>query len=249
LPKSLMDKVSKNKILRCSSTNGKRRCLACGTDQMKSGRRYCSKDCRHQINWVLSLSKGLLKTFNARYAAFSFTTDHVILDILPAWSNGVSRFISRRAPRTKPAVDLKHLILESGEEWYGLIENKNSRSSASLSILTERRISEVDPISIKPSRKKSLRLSKLERAYLKILDLDRAELASGRELDKIRAAYKKMAKVYHPDMGGEEEKFKQLNEAHKRMVLWAENPQYVSRKALPDCWSYDGSTNRWSPPL
>jgi hypothetical protein len=58
-----------------------------------------------------------------------------------------------------------------------------------------------------------------------------------------------MAKVYHPDMGGDEEKFKQLNAAHKQMLAWAENPLFISRKALHDCWSYDASTNRWSPPL
>ena len=29
----------------------------------------------------------------------------------------------------------------------------------------------------------------------------------------------------------------------------AENPQFTSRKALVDCWSYDGYTNRWAPPL
>ena len=97
--------------------------------------------------------------------------------------------------------------------------------------------------------KAHLRLSKIEKNCLKILQLDRKDLASDGHIKKIKSAYKKMAKLYHPDIGGDEERFKQLNEAHKQMILWAENPQYASRKALPDCWSYDGSTNRWSPPL
>jgi DnaJ-class molecular chaperone len=66
---------------------------------------------------------------------------------------------------------------------------------------------------------------------------------------KIKSAYKRLAKVHHPDVGGDAEKFKKLNEAHQKMLGWAENPQYTAKRALVDCWSYDGTTNRWSPPL
>ncbi|MBW1772924.1 MAG: DnaJ domain-containing protein, partial [Deltaproteobacteria bacterium] len=66
---------------------------------------------------------------------------------------------------------------------------------------------------------------------------------------KIKSSYKKLAKIYHPDVGGDEEKFKRLNDAHEQMLLWAEQPQFTARKALVDCWSYDGYTGKWSPPL
>ena len=46
---------------------------------------------------------------------------------------------------------------------------------------------------------------------------------------------------------GDEDQFKKLNDAHEQMLLWAEKPQYTTRKALQDCWSYDGFTSRWSP--
>ena len=108
--------ILNNKLVRHSTPVRRIRCLSCGTDQIKRGRRYCSKECRRQINWVLSLSKGLLKSFNARYAAFSFTDDHVILDVLPVWSKGISRFALERANNIKPAEGLKNLILESGRE-------------------------------------------------------------------------------------------------------------------------------------
>jgi hypothetical protein len=58
-----------------------------------------------------------------------------------------------------------------------------------------------------------------------------------------------MAKIHHPDVGGDEEAFKQLQNAHEQMLHWAENPQYTFRKALEGCWFYDGYTGRWSPPL
>jgi len=225
------------------------KCLSCGTENIKRGRRYCSKECRQQILWVLSLSKGLLRTFNARYAAFSFTEEHVILDVLPVWTKGISRFIYKRTNGRKPAEDLKHLILESGEQWYELVGNKNSKSYASLMLLLKNHREEIDPTTIMPNEKTSLRLSQKHKSYLKILDLDKEDLAADDPHHRIRSAYKKMAKIYHPDKGGDAEKFKILNEAHQQMLIWAENPQYTCRRALEGCWSYDGATNKWSPPL
>ena len=226
-----------------------RKCLACGTDQVKAGRRYCSSDCRQQMLWVLSLSKGLLKVFNSRYAAFSFTENHVILDVLPVWAKEISRFTNRRTSGNKPAEDLKNLILQSGSEWYGIVDNNNSKSYASLCLLNKNHYKRMAPDAIKPDRRLRPRFSKYERQSMKLLQLKMEELISDGNVSKIKASYKKLAKIYHPDVGGDTEKFKRLNEAHRQMLLWAENPQFTSRKALVDCWSYDGSTNRWSPPL
>jgi hypothetical protein len=238
-----------NRVIQYPTRTKTLRCLSCGTDRIKPGRRYCSKECRQQINWVLSLSKGLLRVFSTRYAAFSFTHEHVVLDVLPAWSKGISRFVCRRTPRKKPADDLKTLILQYGEEWHRLVNNKTSKSFASLHLLEKNHKHDIDPDSIKPLKEYRLRLSSIEKKCLKILQLDRKDLSSDGHISKIKSAYKKMAKVYHPDIGGDEERFKQLNEAHKQMLLWAENPHYTSRKALQDCWSYDGCANRWTPPL
>jgi hypothetical protein len=199
--------------------------------------------------WVLSLSKGLLIAFNARYAAFSFDQNFVILDILPVWSQDISRFLYRRPGGKKPAEDLKNLILQSGNEWYRLVHNKTSKSYASLVILKKNHKKEINPKSIRPNKKLKPRLSRFERESLKLLELQIEELFSESHVAKIRSAYKRLAKVYHPDMGGDAEKFKKLNTAHQQMILWAENPHFTLRKALMDCWSYDGATNRWSPPL
>jgi hypothetical protein len=226
-----------------------RRCLACGAEDIAPRRRYCSPECREQTLWVLSLSKGLLRTFSARYAAFSFTSQHVILDVLPIWSNGISRFVCKRNQGKKPAEDLKHLILESGKEWYDLVDNHTSRSYASLSLLQAKCQKTLDPKTIRPNSKTRPRLTKGERDSLRILNLDVNVLSSECCMIKIKSAYKKMAKVHHPDAGGDAEMFKRLNEAHQQMLVWAENPQFTSRKALQDCWSYNGATNRWAPPL
>ncbi|MGD2125052.1 MAG: DnaJ domain-containing protein [Desulfobacteraceae bacterium] len=226
-----------------------RKCLACGTNSLKAGRRYCSKECREQVLWVLSLSKGLLRVFNARYAAFSFNKNYVFLDVLPVWSKEISRFVYKRTSGKKPAEDLKSLILQSAEEWYRIINNRNSKSYASLFLLRRNHTDRIPPDSIRPDKKMRPRFSKRERESLEFLQLKIEELLTDGHASKIRTSYKKLAKIYHPDVGGDAEKFKRLHEAHQQMLLWAESPQFTSRKALVDSWSYDGATNRWSPPL
>jgi hypothetical protein len=233
-----------------SKKNGrKRKCLSCGTQDMGPGRRYCSKECRQQMVWVLSLSTGLLRVFNARYAAFSFNSGIVVLDVLPVWSNEISRFTYKRTNGKRPADDLKTLILRSGGEWYGMIHSKSSKSYASLCLLKKNHDSTITPESIKPDRRVRPRLSKREKEYMKLLRLTAEELLSDGHAAKIKSSYRKLAKFYHPDVGGDAKKFREINEAQHQMLLWAECPQFTSRKALTDCWSYDGATNRWSPPL
>lgn len=216
---------------------------------MGRGRRYCSKECRQQMAWVLSLSTGLLRVFNARYAAFSFDSGHVMLDVLPVWSNEISRFTYQRTHGKRPADDLKKLILQSGGEWYGLIHSRNSKSYASLCILKKNHDSTITPDSIKPDRRVRPRLSKREKEHQKLLKLTTNELLSKGHAARIKSSYRKLAKLYHPDVGGDAKKFREINEAQRQMLIWAECPQFTLRRALSDCWSYDGSTNRWSPPL
>ena len=182
--------------------------------------------------WVLSLSKGLLIAFNARYAAFSFDENFVVLDILPVWSQDISRFLYRRPGGKKPAEDLKNLILQSGTDWYRLVHNRTSRSYASLVLLKKNHKKDLNPKSIRPDKKLKPRLSRFERECLKLLELQMEELFSESHVAKIRSAYKRLAKVYHPDMGGDAEKFKKLNAAHQQMLLWAEDPHFTLRKAL-----------------
>jgi len=237
-------------VVKSSKHINTKRCLSCGTDKIKPGRRrYCTKQCRHKINWVLSLSKGLLRALNAKQAAFFFTSDFVALDVLPAWSKGISRFVLKRSAGNTPADDLKKLVLECGSKWHSMVKNNNSKSYASFCLAGETYKKDLHPDKIRPDIKSRPRLSEQERAYIRILRLEKSELAFEDNTERIKSAYKKMAKVYHPDIGGDENKFKQLNEAHSQMLQWVENPQFTCRKALRGCWAYDGFTSRWSPPL
>ena len=114
--------------------------------------------------------------------------------------------------RQRPGLCGGHrLVLQSGREWYEMVDNNKSKSYASLFLLDKNHNSEIDPSSIKPNRKAQPRLSSQEKVYLKILCLSREELCSKGHAGKINSAYRKMANVHHPDKGGDEEKFKKLN--------------------------------------
>ena len=130
-----------------------------------------------------------------------------------------------------------------------IIEDNNSRSFASLSLLQKNCNSTIPVRSIRPNDKKKPRFSKEEKKSLKCLKLKLEELISEEKSLKIKSAYKKMARIHHPDMGGDAEEFRKVKDAHEQMLMWSQNPQYTSRKALVDCWSYDASTNKWAPPL
>lgn len=244
-----MQKTVKNQIQKVPIPTRKNVCLACGKDDIGARRRYCSNECRSYIQWVLSLSKGLLRALNTRYAAFSFTRDQVILDVFPIWSKHISRFSRTRTRGNKPAEDLKQMVLEFSRQWHEMVDNKHSMSYASLHLVNRNHQKSIVPEQIKPDRKSSPRLSRQETRYLKTLKLERNDLSNDGSKSRIKTAYKQMAKVHHPDAGGDEDQFKKLNDAHEQMLLWAENPQYTSRKALQNCWSYDGFNSRWSPPL
>jgi hypothetical protein len=242
-------KTHESRISPLLPERGTRRCLACGTDGIKPGRRYCSRQCRQRLIWTLSLSKGLLITLNTRYAAFSFTEHYVALDVLPTWSNRISRFVYERKSGHSPANALKELILEAGEEWYNKRSRRISRSFSSQSILEEKAELAINPDSIKPNTNRIPKLSADQKKALRRLNINLDRLAFGDYVREIKKAYREMAKIHHPDKGGDGERFKEINTAHEVMLWWTENPKFKSNNALPGCWSYDGYRNRWSPPL
>jgi hypothetical protein len=199
--------------------------------------------------WSLSLSKGLLQTLNARYAAFSFNDTYVALDILPAWSNSISRFIHERKQGNSPAHALKELVLEAGKRWYQKRDSRFSHSFASQSLLEEKIEPSIDPEAIKPNANRVPQLSLGQKKGLKHLNISIDSLTEGDCASVIKKAYRGMAKLYHPDKGGDSEKFKELLDAHEIIQEWAKNPKFRSNHSLPGAWSYNGYKNRWSPPL
>ena len=57
--------------------------------------------------------------------------------------------------------------------------------------------------------------------YYKILDV-----AKGASQDEIKKAFRKLAHKYHPDRGGDEKKFKEINEAYQTLSDKNKRAQY-----------------------
>ncbi|MBN1663268.1 MAG: J domain-containing protein [Deltaproteobacteria bacterium] len=89
----------------------------------------------------------------------------------------------------------------------------------------------------------------IKSASLIYLNLSKEDLYSA-ELSKIvKNAYRRQAKIYHPDLGGDAAAFRKINQAYEDLTKWAESPSFSRRKGFPDKWFYDGSANKWMQPV
>ena len=225
-------------------------CLSCGqTPIPKRRRRYCSDKCKKRLDFALNIATGLVQTLRPRYAAFSYTEDSLILDILPVGSNFISRIVWKRSRQKKVADDLLDMIEHAGREWYEREEEIGSRWWASQHLLDKTLRRDIPVSTIVPVSKRTPQLNHKEKNALKVLDLTKDQILSNVGIQCIRSAYRRKAKVYHPDKGGDRaDKFIEINEAHAELLNWAENPRFRSKTALPNSWCYDASRKRWIPP-
>jgi len=224
-------------------------CLACGEEELpKIRRRYCSDKCKKRLDFALYIATGLIQALRARYAAFSYTRDTLILDILPIGSNVISRFMWRRGKDRKVADDLLDLVEKAGCEWYKKEEETGSRWWASQHLLDDASRKDIPVSAVVPISKKAPHLNHKEKNALKLLQLSREQIASEDGLRWIKSAYRRQAKLFHPDKGDRSNRFVEINAAHAELLNWAQSPKFRSRTALPNSWCYDASRKRWVPP-
>jgi hypothetical protein len=224
-------------------------CIACGEEQLpKTRRRYCTDKCKKRLDFALYVATGLIQTLRARYAAFSYTQEALVLDVLPAGSNVISRFIWGRSKQKKVADDLLDLVEQAGCEWYKKEEETGSRWWASQHLLDKNSRRDLPVSSIVPISKRMPQLNHKERNALKLLELSKEQIVSEDGMRFIKSAYRQQAKLCHPDKGDTSNKFVEINAAHAELLNWAGNPKFRSRTALPHSWCYDGSRKRWVPP-
>jgi len=227
----------------------KRFCLACGENQLpKRRRRYCSDKCKKRLEFALFIATGLIETLRARYAAFSYTEEVLILDVLPLGSSVISRFMWRRSKHKKVADDLLDLIEQAGREWYEREEQTKSRWHASQHLLDKASRQDLPIHVVVPVSRRTPQLNHKEKTALKLLDLTKEQILAADNIQYIKSAYRRKAKRHHPDKGDTSNKFIQINEAHSELLNWAESPRFRSRRALPNSWCYDASRKRWVPP-
>ena len=224
-----------------------KRCLSCGTSDNMGTRKYCSVACRKKLRYQLNVRTGLLKALNARYATFYFTEGLLIMDVLPLGSGKIYSFLYPRSRDRKPVEDFSALCNVLGNAWWGEMKRTNREYLASQHVLDQAAPQDISIESIQPEIVKIpvVRGSGKSLVYLK---LDREALHSKKLKQVIKSAYRRQARITHPDMGGDEDAFRKIYQAYEALMAWAEEPSFLKRSGFPDKWFYDGSKNRWVQP-
>ena len=224
-------------------------CVSCGEAPIPKGKRkYCSDKCKTRLDFALYISTGLVQALRARYAAFSYTDEMLILDILPSGTRVISRFVWRRNKDKRVADNLLDMVVEAGREWYEMEDETGSSWWASQLLLDKASREDIPVSAVVPEEKQTPQLNHKEKNALKLLKLTKQQILSTNNVEHVKAAYRKTAMMHHPDRGGESAKFIRINEAHAELLNWAQSPKFNCRAALPNSWCYDGCKKRWAPP-
>jgi hypothetical protein len=221
------------------------RCLSCGTGLPDRRRRYCSVPCRQRLHYKLDVRTGLLRALNARYATFSFSNPMVVMDVVPYGVNEIYSYIYPRQPATPPADDFSRMADLLAHRWWKAQHRSKKRYLATRQILelADRKARGSD--TLRPLE--FLNPSVNQRSLVQ-LRLDRNALQSDQAIAQIKQAYRSQAKRFHPDVGGDNQRFRKIHQAYLELIEWVENPRFFRRRGFPDKWFYSGSTNRWAQP-
>lgn len=233
--------------IRSQTSTALKRCQTCGRVLEKNHRKYCSPLCREQFVFKLNWFNNLLRAISARYAAFSFTDDFLVLSVLPRDSDRVRTYFHKRTPGQKPAQDMKRMVFDLGQLWWEQKEQGNSRRQASQKILDQGQTEIVSKDRVTPVKK--VHFVNISRQMV-ILEIGKPELCDqncGEEF--IKTAFRRAARKHHPDMGGDAQMFKKVYQAYHDLLNWLHNPRYRIRQGLPGQWCYLAQNNTWLKPL
>ncbi len=237
--------ASRSLVVRTPEGKGPNRCLSCGTTEHMGRRKYCSRECRQRLRQKLDMRIGLVQALNTRYATFYFTDHMVFMDILTYGSTEIFSFLFPRAPNRKPAEDFSRLANLLGDIWWAEKHRTQKRYLASRRVLEQAIRVHDSPSAVKPQ---AIHIPAVHGASLTLLKLDRAALGSADLARTLKGAYRRQAKLNHPDRGGDAQNFRKIHSAYEELMNWAENPVYVRRRGFPDKWFYDGTSGRWVQP-
>ncbi|MCX7816101.1 MAG: DnaJ domain-containing protein [Syntrophales bacterium] len=222
------------------------RCLSCGTTENMGRRKYCSPECRQKLRFKLQARVGLVQALNTRYATFYFSDEMIIMDILPYGSNEIFSFLYPRSQGKKPAEDFSKLANILGNLWWEEKKKTNKRYMASKKVLS---CAQKKPGAIEEVRPQFYSILTLKKQALAELKIEKHQIKFPELKNIIKNAYRKQVKAHHPDMGGDAERFRKIQQAYENLMRWVENPKIKLRRGFPDKWFYDGEKNRWIQPL
>lgn len=145
-----------------------------------------------------------------------------------------------------PAEDFSKMTNILGNAWWKEEKRTNRKYLASQRVLELATRYTISIMSVRPVLMKNPTVKKESLNYL---DIDKADLRSADLRKIIKNAYRRQAKVHHPDIGGSAVTFRKIHDAYKELLYWVENPNFIKRRGFPDKWFYDGDNKRWVQPL
>jgi len=152
----------------------------------------------------LDVRTGLIRALNAKYATFYFSEVMIIMDMLPYGSEQIFSFFYPRSPGSKPAEDFSRMADMLGNIWWNERKRTNKRYSRH-SIFSEKPSNRRAVISVKPSM---VKVPSIKATHLSHLKLDKAQLNAAELQKSVKEAYRRQAKVHHPDLGGDAATFR-----------------------------------------
>lgn len=219
--------------------------MSCGRTENMRNRRYCSVGCRQHLRQKLTTRTGLLEALNVRHATFYFTSEVIVLDIIVHDIREVFRFTALRANGSRPADDFGKMANMLGEAWWAETERTGKKYMAVRRLLQMAEKHEGYSL----VRPRLIKTPSVRAESLRCLGITRAQLGSKQLTKLIRDAYRRQAKIHHPDAGGEPTTFRGIHDAYKELLQWADHPTFTRRRGFPDKWYYDGSAQKWTQPV
>lgn len=220
-------------------------CLSCGTVLKDHQKHYCSVQCPQKLKLKLTHRIGLLNVLNTKFAAFSFSSETVNLDILPHGSDEILSFIYPRSRLNIPADDFSKMANLLGSAWWAEKKRTNRKHDAfqhMFHLATSQKDTSGGLCPIKIS------IPAVKGKYLACLRIDQKSLTSAAARDIIKKAYRMQAKKHHPDLGGCSKRFQRIHDAYEKLLRWAGNPSYLYHQGFADKWFYNGIKRRWIQP-
>lgn len=238
--------VDQNKAVIPLYSSRQNRCLSCGTTENMRQRKYCSIKCRQNLRQKLNTRCGLLQVLNAHYATFYFSETAIIMDILPYGYKEIFRYTRMRTSGLKPADDFSKMTNVLGDVWWKEKERTNRQYLASRRVLDMAARHLIPVTSMRP---KLVKNPNVKTESLNYLAISKHDLRSADLHKLIKNAYRRQAKIHHPDSGGHAGNFRKLHSAYKELLHWADHPSFVSRRGFSDRWFYDGENKKWVQPM
>lgn len=194
----------------------------------------------------LNTRSGLLQAFNTRYATFYFSAAMIILDVVPHGIKEIFRYSALRSVGKAPADDFSQMTNILGNAWWEEEKRTAKKYLASRHVLELAERIAITPALMRP---KLIKVPTIKTTAMNYLEIDKADINSD-ELSKIiKNAYRRQAKIHHPDLGGHAQTFRKLHDAYIELLRWADNPTFISRRGFPDKWYYDSDNQKWVQPI